>query len=121
MKATGRAWLSIASLLSFSAPSPAPADAADNLLEEIVVTAQKRSESLPLNIVSQRPTDSLRGEVRATAGRSLHVDRFRAQRGGCRAVRVGRTNAHHLADRTTRVWRRGAVPLRHLVAAMQSL
>lgn len=46
MKATGRAWLSIGSLLSFSAPSPAPAASADNLLEEVVVSAQKRIESV---------------------------------------------------------------------------
>jgi iron complex outermembrane receptor protein len=46
MKATGRAWLSIGSLLSISATHPVLAQGADNLLEEIVVTAQKRSESL---------------------------------------------------------------------------
>lgn len=45
MKATGRAWLSIGSLLSFSA-TPLLAQDTASLLEEVVVTAQKRSESV---------------------------------------------------------------------------
>lgn len=46
MKASGPAWLSIGSLLSCAVTSPALAQQSDTLLEEIVVTAQKRSESL---------------------------------------------------------------------------
>jgi outer membrane receptor protein involved in Fe transport len=46
MKASGPAWLSIGSLLSCAVTSPALAQQSDALLEEIVVTAQKRSESL---------------------------------------------------------------------------
>ncbi|HWK49790.1 MAG TPA: hypothetical protein VNR40_07870, partial [Steroidobacter sp.] len=46
MKATGRAWLCMCSLLSGAAANPVLAQGADKLLEEIVVTAQKRSESL---------------------------------------------------------------------------
>ncbi|HEY0681806.1 MAG TPA: TonB-dependent receptor [Steroidobacter sp.] len=45
MKATGRAWLPIGGLLSFSA-TPLLAQDSASLLEEVVVTAQKRSESI---------------------------------------------------------------------------
>jgi outer membrane receptor for monomeric catechols len=116
MKATGRAWLrGIGRLANNYGSDPGVATYSDGFYTASNTEVGKRPIIVDRIEVLRGPQGTLYG--RNSIGGALNIISKRRAPQDCNGHRTRTrwcTNAHHLADCAARVWRRGAVPIRHL-------